>query len=89
MHNVSDIRNHPYFSMHTFDYDMALLKLATRIKIDDYRKQEISLPFYGEIIPEKTPVLVSGWGEKVFNDVESKVTKVLKIRKKWAGHHNR
>lgn len=62
LHDVAAIKQHPYFNYLTFDFDASLLQLVKPIKIDDYRKQEITLPAYGERLPEKTPVLVSGWG---------------------------
>jgi Trypsin len=60
---VERIINHPFFNRITFDYDVAVLKLKTPIQIDDLFKQEIEMPYQGEILPETTAVLVSGWGE--------------------------
>jgi secreted trypsin-like serine protease len=62
VHEVKEIINHPWFNPDTYDYDCAILKLATSIKIDDRTKQEITLPYLFEALPEKTAVLVSGWG---------------------------
>jgi hypothetical protein len=55
-HQVMTIKNHPYFNRITYDYDVALLKLKTRITIDDLTKQEITMANYGEALPEQTPV---------------------------------
>lgn len=63
IHEVKKIKIHPYYNRATYDFDVSLLQLSKLIKIDDLTKQEISLPVYGELLPEKTPVLVSGWGE--------------------------
>lgn len=63
VHNVAVAKIHPRYNPITYDYDVALLQLNTSIRIDDYTKQEITLPFFGERLPERTPVLVSGWGE--------------------------
>lgn len=68
LHKVSVVKSHPWYNPVTFDFDVALLLLETPIKIDDVTKQEISLPFLGEYLPERTPVLVSGWG-KLSSDV--------------------
>lgn len=62
VHDVAAVKIHPWFNRATYDFDVSLLQLNKSIKIDDYRKQEISLPYFGEPLPEKTAVLVSGWG---------------------------
>lgn len=62
VHTVANVKNHPSFNIETLDFDVALLELNKSITINDITKQEISLPLYGEAIPENTPVLVSGWG---------------------------
>lgn len=64
IHNVLAVSVHPNFNSLTYDYDVALLQLQTSIRINDITKQEITLPVYGEALPEKTPVLVSGWGNE-------------------------
>ena len=50
------VKIHPWHNRVTFDFDVALLKLKKNIVIDDYKKQEITLANYGEILPLKTPV---------------------------------
>lgn len=64
VHEIAVIRVHPYFNKVTYDYDIAVLQLTVDIKIDDRTTQEIVMADYGEILPEGTPVLVSGWGEE-------------------------
>lgn len=59
IHNVSTIKNHPYFNLLTYDFDVALLQLETKIKINDITTQQITLPYYGEYLPERTPVKLS------------------------------
>lgn len=50
------VKIHPWHNRVTYDYDVALLKLKKNIVIDDFKKQEITLANYGEILPLKTPV---------------------------------
>lgn len=56
------VRNHPYFSEYTYDYDYALLQLRTFITFDGVTKAPISLPALNEPIEDGTEVFVSGWG---------------------------
>ena len=63
LHNVSEIRSHPNFNSRTFDFDAAILILSRNIKFDRWSKQEIVLPRMNEPLPERTEVLVTGWGE--------------------------
>ena len=65
VHQVMTVKIHPWHNRITFDYDVALLRLKTKIIIDDYRKQEITLANYGEILPLKTPVRNSYCQEKM------------------------
>lgn len=67
VHDVAVAQIHPSYNRATYDYDVAILQLAVPIKIDDRKTQEISMPRYGEVIPEKTLVLVSGWGENLIS----------------------
>lgn len=62
IHTVAKVISHPKYNVVTFDFDVALLQLEKSIAINNITKQEISLPFQGEALPENTPVLVSGWG---------------------------
>lgn len=61
--DVAAVKIHPLFNRVSYDFDVALLHLQKSIFIDDITTQEISLPRYGEALPEKTPVLVTGWGQ--------------------------
>jgi hypothetical protein len=47
------------------------------IQIDDKTKQEITMAFSNEPLPVSTPVLVSGWGEKIFYLIFVLVSKIL------------
>lgn len=63
VYNVTTIKNHPNFNHKTFDYDASILVLEKSITFDGWTKQEITLPKQNEILPEGTPLLVTGWGE--------------------------
>lgn len=63
IHTVAVIKQHPRFNRISFDFDVSLLQLNRSITINDDTTQEISLPRAGEGIPEKTAVLVSGFGD--------------------------
>jgi Trypsin len=56
------VLNHPYFSPYTYNFDYALLRLATFITFDGITKAPIALPDLNEEVSDGTPVLVSGWG---------------------------
>lgn len=68
VHDVAVVQIHPSYNRATYDYDVAILQLAVPIKIDDRTTQEITMPKYGEVLPEKTLVLVSGWGENLISE---------------------
>lgn len=66
---------HPDFDRYVYDFDFALLKLATAITLDGVSKAIIPLPPADDPIEDNTPVLVSGWGSTL-NAAES--NKVLR-----------
>lgn len=67
VHTVAAVKIHPQFNRETYDFDVSLIQLNKSIRIDDFRKQEITLPRQNEALPEKTAVLVSGWGNQMRN----------------------
>lgn len=54
--------NHPDFDRSLYEFDFALLKLATDITLDGVTKAIIPLPPADDPIKDNTAVLVSGWG---------------------------
>jgi len=62
VHEISRFLIHPQFNRNLLDYDVSLLQLKTSIEIDNWTKKVIPLPLFGEVLPEGTAVVVSGWG---------------------------
>ncbi|CRL01593.1 CLUMA_CG014320, isoform A [Clunio marinus] len=63
VHEVSKIKDHPFFNIETYDYDFSILQLKKSIEIDGVTKKEIRMSMLNEKLNEKTSILISGWGE--------------------------
>lgn len=61
VHQVAAIFNNPRFDDYFYDYDFALLKLATPINLGA-KMSAVRLPQVNEAIAAGTPSLVTGWG---------------------------
>lgn len=59
---VSRVIQHPSFNPSDFDFDFAILQLATILKFNGITITSIPLPQATDVIADSIPVLVSGWG---------------------------
>jgi trypsin len=59
---VKSVKNHPRFSLFTFDNDFSLIELTTKIPMIPGSREIIEIPSENDEISEGTEALVSGWG---------------------------
>uniref|UniRef100_A0A336M3B4 CSON009631 protein n=1 Tax=Culicoides sonorensis TaxID=179676 RepID=A0A336M3B4_CULSO len=60
--NVAQVINHPQYNKRTFDYDIAIMKLAEPLTFTD-KIQPAKLAEPGFLVPDNEAVIVSGWGD--------------------------
>lgn len=70
---VATVINHPSFNTYSFDFDFALLKLSSLIKLDGKTKAIIPLPTGNQAIADNTAVSITGWGETQNSKESNKV----------------
>uniref|UniRef100_A0A8D2ILR4 Peptidase S1 domain-containing protein n=1 Tax=Varanus komodoensis TaxID=61221 RepID=A0A8D2ILR4_VARKO len=61
-HQVKAIMIHPEYEMTTYENDIAVFKLLTIVKYNDYI-QPICLPKTPLLLNDQTPCYISGWGQ--------------------------
>lgn len=67
MVNVVRYYSHPNYNSKNYDYDFALLKLASPVKYSRFIQPAV-LPDENSVLPIGTKCLVSGWGLTSFDD---------------------
>lgn len=68
---VEKVINHPRFSLSSLNYDFAILKLKSEIKLQQGVKEVIALPLEKDKITADTKVFVSGFGLTMDNAISS------------------
>lgn len=88
IHNISSYRNHPYFNLRTFDYDISVLTLSSEIIFNGWSKQRILLPNAGDPVRDNDALLTSGWGDTRNPEEDSTVLRavILFASNQWQCH---
>lgn len=68
---VEKVINHPRFSLATLNFDFALLKLKSEIKLQKGVKEIVALPSENDKVSANTEVFVSGYGLQMENAIKS------------------
>lgn len=69
---------HPYYNA-WLDFDYSLLQLATSIVFNQPTKAPIRLADEYEVIPDNSPVIVSGWGETLSKTESSSILRAVTL----------
>lgn len=79
--NVVRYYTHPLYNYKTYDYDFAILKLATSIKFTK-NIQPALLPSENTQLPVGVECTVSGWGLQSFNDLNDPPERLMAAKVK-------